>query len=356
MAKTAIVFTPKYYAHNTGPNHPETSKRLKVIMKEIEKANVLSPTGKCRLIRPPQARMKDLELVHDPEHIQLVKRMCKQGGGLLDLGDTVVSSESFGVARYAVGGALKAVDLVSSGEFRNAFALVRPPGHHAGVYYAAGFCVFNNVAIATAHLIRSAHLDRVLILDIDAHHGNGTQEIFYDTKKVLYISLHEDPWEFPGTGFVDEVGEGEGLGYNVNVPFPFRIGDKAYLKAFDEIVVPIVQQYAPQFILASVGYDGYFGDPVAKLSLSAAVYASVFEKILALASAICEDRFVAVLEGGYNLEKLGELVVSTISKMAGFPYSVKEESPPIRSRAEKQSEKVIEEVKKVHSAFWNLES
>jgi acetoin utilization deacetylase AcuC-like enzyme len=354
MSKTAIVFTSKYYAHNTGPDHPETSKRLKVIMKEIEKANLLSPVTGCRLVRPPQASIEDLELVHDSEHIQLVKHMCEQGGGLLDLSDTVVSPESFEVARYAVGGALKAVDLVLSRKFRNAFALVRPPGHHAGAYYAAGFCVFNNVAIAAAHLIRSARLERVLILDIDAHHGNGTQEIFYNTKKVLYISLHEDPWEFPGTGFVDEIGEGEGLGYNVNIPFPFRIGDKMYLKAFDEIVVPIVQQYAPQFILASVGYDGYFRDPVAKLSLSDTVYAAVFEKILALASSLCEDRFVAVLEGGYNLKKLGKLVISTISKMADFPYSVERESPPIRSRAEKQAENVIEKVKKVHSTFWNL--
>ncbi len=323
MAKTAIVFTPEYFEHKTEPSHPETPRRLKVIMKELEELSLFSAPGECRLVKPEQARIKDLELVHTPEHIQLVRRTCEHGGGLLDLGDTVVSSESFEVARYAVGGALTAVNIVLSKKFRNAFALVRPPGHHAGPYYAAGFCVFNNVAVAAAHLIKRVYFNRVLILDVDAHHGNGIQEIFYNTKKVLYVGLHEDPSGFPGTGFVDEIGESEGLGYNVNIPFPFRVGDKAYLKAIDGIVVPIVRQYRPQFILMSVGYDGFYRDPVAKLNLSAVIYASIFEKILNLASTLCEGRFVASLEGGYNLKKLGKLVASTISKMAGFQYSIK---------------------------------
>ncbi len=355
MAKTAIVFTPKYYGHNTGQGHPETSKRLKVIMKELRRLNLFSAGNKCKLVKPDLASIEDLELIHTPEHIELVKRVCKHGGGLLDLGDTEISPESFEVARYAVGGAVKAVDLVLGKKFKNAFALIRPPGHHAGPYYAAGFCVFNNVAIAATHLIERLNSERILILDIDAHHGNGTQEAFYDTDKVLYISLHEDPREFPGTGFVDEIGEGKGLGYNVNIPLPFKVGDKAYQKAVDKIVIPIVRQYAPQFILASVGYDGYYGDPVAKLSLSANSYASTFVKIIDLASAFCEDRFVAMLEGGYNLRKLGKLVALTISKMAGFPYSLTDESPSVSSKAEKEAEKVVEEVKKMHSAFWSLE-
>jgi len=356
MARTAIIFTPKYYEHSTGQDHPESSKRLKAVMRELKKLNLFSATSRCNLVEPKLARIKDLELVHDPEHIKLVKRICNSGGGLLDLGDTVVSSKSFEVARYAVGGALKAVDLVFNKKFQNAFALVRPPGHHAGPYYAAGFCVFNNIAIAAAHLIRRCNFERVLILDIDAHHGNGTQEIFYNTKKVLYISLHEDPREFPGTGFVDEIGEDEGLGYNVNVPFPFRVGDIEYLKAFDEIVVPITRQYAPQFVLASVGYDGYYSDPVAKLNLSATTYTSIFGKIIDLASTLCEGRFASVLEGGYNLRQLGKLVALTISKMAGFSYSIEDKNRPVSSQVVRRAEKVIEEVKKVHSAFWSLKA
>jgi acetoin utilization deacetylase AcuC-like enzyme len=325
------------------------------IMKELEKSRLLSITSGCRLVKPHLASLEDVGLVHTREHIELVRRICEQGGGVLDLGDTVVSPESFKVARYAVGGVLKAVNLVLSRKFRNAFALVRPPGHHAGPYYAAGFCVFNNVAVAAAHLVKRSRLKRVLIIDVDAHHGNGTQEIFYDSKEVLYISMHEDPSEFPGTGFIDEVGEGKGLGYNVNIPFPFGVGDKTYMRAIDDIVVPISRQYAPQFILISAGYDAYREDPVAQLSLSAAAFPSIFRKILGIAATVCEQRVVAVLEGGYNLRFLGELVASTVSELAGLHYSLSDEKQRAELRGiERKAEKVLEEVKKVQSAFWNL--
>lgn len=354
MVRTAIVFTPEYYAHDTGPRHPESSKRLKAIMKELKKLSFLSAAKRCTLVKPEKARIADLQLVHTSEHVQLVKRICGQGGGLLDLGDTVVSPESFDVARYAAGGAITAVDLVLSGDFKNAFALVRPPGHHAGEYYAAGFCIFNNVAIAAAHMIRKHGLDRVLVLDIDAHHGNGTQEIFYDTKKVLYMSLHEDPREFPGTGFIDETGSSEGLGYNVNVPLPFETGDKAYLKAIDEVAIPIAKQYEPEFILMSVGYDGYYEDPVAKLNLSSSAFTRVFQKILDIASHHCENRLAAVLEGGYNVKRLGPLVASTLSRMAGCPYLIEKETPHTIPSATRQAEEVIARVSETQSAFWNL--
>ncbi|UCH32785.1 MAG: histone deacetylase [Candidatus Bathyarchaeota archaeon] len=353
MTETAIIFTPKYYEHDPGSGHPETSKRLRVIMKEVRPA--LNGDDRCKLVEPGLAPLRDLELVHASDYIQLVKRICKLGGGLLDIGDTVASPESYTAARYAVGGAIKASDLVLKKKATNAFALVRPPGHHAGRNYAAGFCIFNNVAIAASHLIKRQNIERILILDIDAHHGNGTQEIFYGTKKVLYISLHEDPREFPGTGFIDEVGESEGRGYNVNIPFPFRTSDKAYLRAIDGIVIPIISQYAPQFILISAGYDGYHADPVAKLSISAVSYATIFDKLLRLASRFCRDRLVVLLEGGYNLRHLGKLAMLTISRMSGFPYSIKSESPPVNEQVEKHAEKVIENVKKVQSVFWNLE-
>lgn len=355
MTETAIIFTPKYHKHKTEPNHPENPKRLKVIMKELKKMKLFAAAGQCRLVSPDMAGMEDLLLVHDSDYIKLVKLVCKGGGGLLDLGDTVVAPESFEVARYAAGGALKAVDLILNEKCRNAFALVRPPGHHAGPYYAGGFCVFNNVAIAAAHLIRRLGFERVLILDVDAHHGNGTQDIFYGTQKVLYISLHEDPRGFPGTGFVDEVGECEGIGFTVNVPFPFGTGDNAYLKAFDDIVVPIIRQYKPQFVLASIGYDGCRNDPVAKLNLSAIAFALIIEKTLHMAATICQGRFAGVLEGGYNLTRLGRLVVSTISKMADFPYAIEEETIPANLRVEREAEKAIKEVKETQSAFWDLE-
>ena len=185
--KTAIIFTPKYLEHDTGRDHPESPTRLRVIREELEKSGLLE-TGRCSIVKPKPARLEDVELVHDPEYIDLVKRFCQSGGGLLDLGDTVVSPKSCEVALLSAGGAIEAVRLVAAGKFQNAFAVVRPPGHHAGPYYALGFCIFNNAAVAANYLFRYFGLKRILILDIDAHHGNGTQEVFYNSNKVLYMS------------------------------------------------------------------------------------------------------------------------------------------------------------------------
>jgi len=353
MVKTAVIFTPKYLLHNPGRRHPESAERLRVMIREVEESGLLK-TGNCLLIEPKPARIEDVELVHDVNYIKLIEKTCKSGGGILDLGDTVASPESFDVALNAVGGVLEAVELVMDGKFQNAFALVRPPGHHAGPYRACGFCIFNNIAIAATHLLKRFNLKRVLILDIDAHHGNGTQEIFYSTNKVLYISLHQDPRAFPGTGFVDEVGEQEGLGYNVNVPFPFRTGDQNYLTAINQIVAPIIQQYEPQFILTSVGFDGHYADPVANLSLSALCYRRVFEKTLNLASRLCSGRFVAVLEGGYGLNFVGKMAAAAIAEMSGTEYELTDKILTVRESVRKQGERIIEEARNVQGSFWNL--
>ncbi len=353
MTETAVVFTPKYLDHKTGLGHPESPARLRVIMRKLNKSGLLE-TGKCSLVEPEPASVEDVKLTHESDYIQLVQRVCASGGGLLDLGDTIVSSESFEVALLAAGGAMKAVDLVMGGKFRNAFALVRPPGHHAGPYYALGFCIFNNTAVAATNLLRNFNLDRILIFDVDAHHGNGTQEIFYDNDKVLYVSLHQDPAEFPGTGFVDEVGEGKGLGYTVNVPFPFRINDQIYFKAVNQIVVPIIQQYKPQFILVSTGFDNHYTDPVASLSLSTLSYVKIFGKVLELASKFCAGKLVAILEGGYSLRFLGRMAVSVIARMAEVQYFIKDRRPVVSLGLRKRAERKIEEVKRIQSPFWDI--
>ncbi|MDH5732330.1 MAG: histone deacetylase [Candidatus Bathyarchaeota archaeon] len=353
MSKTAIIYSPKYFDHNPGQGHPESPKRLRVILDELNRSGLLEK-GNCILVKPKSAKTKELEPVHESDHIQLVKEVSERGGGLLDLGDTVVGPRSFKVALLAVGGTLRAVNLVMARKFHNAFALVRPPGHHAGRYYAMGFCLFNNVAIAASHLIEDFNINRVLILDVDSHHGNGTQEIFYETKKVLYISLHHDPRGFPGTGFVDEIGKGKGLGFNVNIPFPFRVDDQIYLKAVDQIVIPIVSQFRPQFILVSAGFDGHHTDPVGGLSLSASGYLKTFRRILKLASECCEGKLVAVLEGGYNLNFLGGIVTAVVAEMAGATYSIHDKSPVASSSTRKQAENLIRTVRNTQSAFWNL--
>lgn len=354
MNRTAVVFSPVYYRHNPGRGHPESAKRLRTIVKELKKSR-LRGVENWRFVKPEKARLEDVELVHGMEYIELVENVCRSGGGLLDVeGDTVASPESFEVALYAVGGTLKAVNLVMKEKFQNAFALVRPPGHHAGKYRACGFCIFNNVAIAAEHLLKKFRLKRVLILDIDAHHGNGTQENFYETSKVLYISLHQDPRDFPGTGFTDEIGEGEGLGYNVNIPLPFRTNDQIYLKAINEVVKPIIRQYKPQFMLVSAGLDGHYMDPVASLSLSALCYQEVYETIVNLASEICEGKLVLVLEGGYSLNFVGKIAAVAVAKMSGAFYSVADKVPATKERTREQGEKVIKEVKRVQKAFWNI--
>ena len=354
MSKTALVFTPKYCEHDTGAGHPESPKRVQVILDELKNLDLCSDSGVCEILEPAPAGIETLKLVHTEQHIRLVRRTCEHGGGILDLGDTVASPQSYDVARYAVGGAVRAVDAVLSGEFKNAFALVRPPGHHAGRSYAMGFCLFNNVAIAATYILKRLRLNRVLVVDIDAHHGNGTQEIFYNTSKVLYLSLHEDPHEFPGTGFIDETGEGKGVGFTVNIPLPYGASDKSYIHAIDTILVPITQQYSPEFILVSTGYDGHFSDPVGRLGLSSLSYRVAFNRILNLASTLCGDRLVTVLEGGYSVTYLGKLVALTLSRMAGVPYAMVDENRTMHPAAEKQAWKVIEAVKEIQSAFWSL--
>ena len=350
---TAIVYSPEYLKHDTGPDHPETASRLQVIMNELSKSGFLE-TRKCALVTPKSAAKEDLELVHERDYIDLVQRTCQAGGGLLDLSDTVVSRDSFNVAALAAGGVLDGVNLVNKGKARNGFALVRPPGHHAGPYYALGFCLFNNVAIAASYLTKRLGLHRVAILDIDAHHGNGTQETFYSTSKVLYVSLHEDPTGFPGTGFEDDVGIDEGRGFTVNVPLPFKTDDRLYYEAFDQIATPIVSQFKPEFILVSAGFDGHYADPVGDLALSMQGYARIFTKILGLASRLCDNKLVVSLEGGYSLNFLGKMVTAAVARMSGFEYNVKDNVPFSSMKVRGKAEQVIKNVRRIQSEFWQL--
>ena len=354
MKKTCIISSPRYLDHKTGVNHPESPKRIDTIIKSIEDSRIIE-RGFCCLLEPKTSSLKDLKLVHSNSYITLVKRICEHGGGLLDIGDTVASPNSYYVARLAVGGVIKAIKNVFEGKVKNSFAFVRPPGHHAGKSYAMGFCIFNNVAVAAAYLINILGLKRVLVLDIDAHHGNGTQEIFFRTNKVLYISLHMHPLQsFPGTGFIDEIGKEEGLGYTVNIPFPLGTGDSAYFKAFKDIIIPIFYQYNPEFILVSAGFDGYYNDQVAGLSLSAQIYPKLFRLILRMAKDVCFNRVVAVLEGGYKIRILKKIALATVATMAGFNYKLSDTRPRKNAQTEKTALKIIEDIKHIQSFHWSL--
>jgi len=350
---TAIYYSPKFLEHDPGPDHPETPSRLRVIVDELSRSGLLK-SRKCAYVEPKPAKREDLELVHETDYVELVDKTCAAGGGVLDLGDTVVSPKSFEAATLAVGASIDAVNAVVRKKAKNAFALVRPPGHHAGAYYSLGFCLFNNVAVAASFLLNHLSFSRVLILDIDAHHGNGTQEMFYNTDKVLYISLHEDSSGFPGTGFVDEIGEGEGMGYTVNVPLPFKTDDATYQRALDEIALPIASQYKPQFMLVSAGFDGHYTDAVGDLSMSMNGYEEAFAKIVSLAAKLCEEKLVVSLEGGYSLNFLGKMVTSAIAKMAHASYVVRDNRPVSHPRVVKKAEEIISNVKRIHSMYWEL--
>ncbi len=354
MKKTAIVYSPKFLNHQTGHGHPESPRRLHAIIEGIRQSQVLENRN-CVFVSPKPASLETLGYVHNAEYIRHVKRLSESGGGILDKEtETRVSKQSFEVARLAAGGAVEAVNKVMAGEFRNAFVLARPPGHHAGFDYGMGFCVFNNVAIAAEHLVRSFGLSRVLILDIDSHHGNGTQEIFYGTPKVPYVSLHEDPTEFPEAGFMDETGEGQGLGFTVNIPFPFGTGDAVYWKAVRTVVLPIMKQFKPQFILLSAGFDGHYRDAVGELSLSKQIYPMIFQAVLEFAENVCKGRIVAVLEGGYCLSVLRKVVPVVISQMAGQRMTLRERVPPLDLNVQRQAEKILKGVKTIQSEFWTL--
>jgi len=256
MLRTALVSDRRYLKHFAGRSHPERPERVAVM---IEMAEELRRAGIFTL-SPREASMGELELCHDPAYVAEVKRSASMPRYDFDP-DTHTSPESYQTAVLAAGGVLTAVEAVMDGAADNAFASVRPPGHHALPTRAMGFCLFNNVAIAARYLIRRRGLKRVLVIDWDVHHGNGIQDIFYDSPEVLYFSTHQFPF-YPGTGGLDEIGVGAGTGYTVNVPLPATFGDDEYLRVFDDVLAPVARQYRPEFILISSGFDAHFRDPL----------------------------------------------------------------------------------------------
>jgi len=293
--KAGLVYDPIYLEHDTG-DHVENARRL------VDAISYLNETGikeklTCLCARP--ASLEELEMVHAPEYICYVKSKAEKGGGWLDP-DTVMSPKSYEAAVYAAGGVMAAVDAVMKRDVDNAFALVRPPGHHAVQSRAMGFCIFNNVAIAAKFALSKFSLNRVLIADFDVHHGNGTQDAFYADPRVLYFSAHQYPF-YPGTGWMDETGTGEGEGTTVNFPMSAGWGDEEYLRAFNEVLVPLARRFQPERILVSAGFDAHWADQLAMMRVSITSFAQMSMILKELAAELCQGRLVFTLEGGYNL-------------------------------------------------------
>ena len=307
---TAYLYSPIFLEHEEA-YHPESPERLQEIMRVLSETDVLA---RLVSIEPIAATDEQLAAAHSADHIARVKNLVARGGGHFDA-DTYANARSLDAALLAAGAVVRAVDAVMTGEIDNAFALVRPPGHHATRSHPMGFCLFNNVAVAAQHAITHHHLERVMIVDYDVHHGNGTQDIFYHTTHALYCSTHQFP-HYPGTGDWDEIGEGDGRGYTVNVPLPPRVGDEGYQRIFDDLFFPLAERYRPQLILVSAGYDAHWSDPLAAENLTIAGYASLARTLVEMAQH-CDGRIVFTLEGGYDLPALAHGVAGTFRALLG---------------------------------------
>lgn len=294
-------------AHDPGPGHPERAERVAAALRGAERAGLEESLVS---FVPRAATDDELERVHEPRYVKELDERCARGGGSLD-SDTVITGHSCSVARRAAGAGIDAVERLEAGEADAAFLALRPPGHHARPGAAMGFCLFNNVAVTAAALVERG--ERVLVLDWDAHHGNGTQEAFYGSAEVLFVSLHQYPW-YPGTGALEETGTGPGAGYTINIPLPASTAGDAYRLAFEELVVPAAEQFSPTWLLVSAGFDSHRADPLAELGLSAGDFGDLAERAVRL---VPPGRRVVFLEGGYDLEAVEVSVAATVAALGG---------------------------------------
>jgi len=310
--KTALIHHPIYQKHDTGIGHPETPRRYEVIMNALK--NDKSLWESLTEITPERASKGLIQAAHTKEHFKRVEGAFENGVERLDA-DTVVSMNSFDAARYAAGGACRAVDAVMSGEAENAFVVVRPPGHHATAEHAMGFCLFNNVAIAARYAqSKYKEIERVAIVDWDVHHGNGTQGIFFDDPSVFFFSMHQYPW-YPGSGSRGEIGYGRGKGYTLNVPVKAQTAAVEQRRMFDGAIEEIAENFQPDLILISAGFDAHESDPLGQLKLENKDFAQMTKTVKQWADEVCAGRIVSCLEGGYNLETLGETVKKHVAEL-----------------------------------------
>ncbi|MHA1130997.1 MAG: histone deacetylase family protein [Candidatus Helarchaeota archaeon] len=351
---TGVVYSDAYLLHDT-ENHIENKARLVETWKVLNEHNIFG-NNKVIQIEPTPASTEEIERVHTSYYIQHVKEFCQRGGGWLD-GDTIVSPKSYDIALLAAGGALNAGDMVTNNEIANAFCLIRPPGHHAREGAARGFCIFNNIAILARSLrTRFKSIERVLILDHDAHAGNGTSYTFYrgrDASKVLVFGFHQVPL-YPGTCYLDEIGEGEGKGYNFNITMVPGSGDAQYLAVMDEIFSPVVKQFKPDIILVSAGFDAHYSDPLTDLNLTVQGFGNIIKRAKAAAEEVCNGRIIILLEGGYNLKAVSHGILKEISVLADLGISFEEPTPKIDAETELYGRKLLTQIREAFGSYWEL--
>ncbi len=300
----------RYLLHNPGTRHPESPERLAAIQMALQD---LGAIHRWERQKPRIATLDELGLVHRPVHVRRIEEACKRAPASLDI-DTSVSTDSYSTALLAAGGVLECIDSLFSGKLRRVFAFIRPPGHHASCEKASGFCLFNNAALAAAYAQKKHNLQRVAIADFDVHHGDGTQSCFYRMAETLYISTHQFPF-YPGTGNFDEVGAGDGKGYTLNFPLSEGTGDSVFAPIYSRIVGAVLDQFRPELILVSAGFDGYFRDPLGGLALTPAGYASAAASLMLAADRWCDGKICFILEGGYSAQGLRECARAVLAEM-----------------------------------------
>ncbi len=326
---TFVIYSQKYLLHDN-PSHPENAARLRAVMELLQKMPFYE---KLEFIEPEMASEEEIAKVHSREMIERAREV-----GWLDM-DTYTNEHSYEVAKLAAGGAVKACQIAME-KNGNAFALLRPPGHHATRHRSMGFCLFNNVAIAAQTMVERGK--KVLIFDHDVHHGNGTQDIFYESSSVLYQSFHLYP-HYPGTGLIEEVGEGDGEGFTVNAPLPHGAGEECISTLLDEIFIPIAEQFSPSIIIISAGFDSHHADYLGGLNLSVNFFGKIVEKFKEIQPCI-----VCCLEGGYNLEYMPKGVASEIGELAEMPVNF-EDFAKGRGCGE-----VVKKLKEKMRNYWQL--
>jgi acetoin utilization deacetylase AcuC-like enzyme len=307
-----LVTDPRFVDHDTGAHHPERPSRLGAVLDGIADAHL---SDALVTVAPRLATAGELVAVHDPTVVGMIEELCAAGGGQLDP-DTVVVPASWEAARLAAGAGLTAIEMldartVGASSIDAAFCAVRPPGHHATRAESMGFCLLNNVAVTAAHLVERG--ERVVIADFDAHHGNGTQDVFYGDDRVLFVSWHQWPL-YPGTGRLDEVGSGAGAGYTINIPLPPGATAEHHRRAFDEVVAPAIERFDPTWLLISAGFDGHRADPLASLGLTAGDFADLVADLVA---SVAPGRVIVFLEGGYDLDALALSAAATVGVLVG---------------------------------------
>ena len=349
MNRTGIVKDRRYLEHVMDPGHPESPERLKVIYEMLEEEKLKGQWLEEVIPRP--ATRKELETIHSPAYIDLVASTAGKPYFRLDM-DTSTCAKSYEAALLSAGGLLELIKTVMEGKLDNGFALVRPPGHHAERDRAMGFCLFNNVAIGAQYALQNFSLKRILIVDWDVHHGNGTQNSFYEDPRVLYFSVHRYGFFYPGTGAATEVGKGKGEGFNVNVPLTTGCGDSEYGNIFRTILGPIALEYQPQLILVSAGFDTDYDDPLGGMSVTERGFSRMTQILMEVAEATAQRKMVITLEGGYDVVGQSRSVKAVLKELAGLSSFEKKDLLEKEESNYSRIEKVVLQIKDIQRRYW----